>query len=454
MSLVTLLRILAARWWLIFGILVVTVLATGAITMQLPRQYTATTELILNGNVQDRMTGQFVPARSGYLSTQVEVIRSRNVAQRVYGRLDPQARAHAAEEAARTLGPEGEASRWVVRTLRQNLTVVSGRDSNVLAVSLRGENPELIAALVNALAGAYIDTNLELRTDPARRFSVWYDEQLEVLRQNLRNARRALSSYQQEHGIVALDERVDVETARLRELSSMLVDAQGQQLQDQIRDSQTQRAATYVPDNTVIQNLRAQLATAETRLEDMSTRYGFNHPQYRTAVAEVNALRQSLQREVAIVARSLRNTAEFSESRTTELEAQLAEQRARVLALNAQRDELELLRQEVDMAQDAYNAAASRASANQLESRLAETDVTVLNPAVVPFMPSSPNLSLNLIIATALGLLLGSGLALLLEMTRRKVRSRTDIEDTLGLPVIGYLPLGPARHDYPGVSPS
>lgn len=451
MSLLSLTRILLARGWLILAILVACVAVAALVTWQLPRQYTATTELIMNGNVQDRMTGQPVPARSGYLATQMEIIRSRNVAVRVHEYLTPETRAMAAEEAVRAQGDEAVTSRWVTRTLTRNLTVTSGRDSNVMTVSLKGENPELTAALVNTLAAAYIDTNLELRTDPARRFSVWYEEQLGMLRQALRDARRALSRYQQEHGIVALDEQVDVETSRLRELASMLVAAQGEQLQDRIRDSQTRQAATYVPDNTAIQNLRSQLATAEAHLEDVSTRYGLNHPDYRKAVVEVNALRQSLQREMNIVARGLRTTAEFSESRTAELEAQVAEQRARVLTLNAQRDELELLRHEVDMAREAYNVAAGRASATRLESRLAETDVTVLNPAVVPVSPSSPNMRLNLVMAAALGLLLGGGLALLLEMAGRKVRSRSDIEDTLGLPVIGYLPLRPARSERPGV---
>lgn len=452
MSLLSLLRILLARWWLILLVLVSCVLLTLAVSLNLPKQYTATTELILNGNVQDRMTGQFAPARSGYMATQVEVIRSRNVAGRVYAGLPEEAVELARQEALRDMGEEADPQRWVTSTLARNLVVTpGGRDSNVLSISVQGGNPELAAAMANTLAAAYMDTNLELRTDPARRFSDWYDQQMAVLRQKLRDAHRELSSYQQEHGIVALDERLDVETSRLQELSSMLVVAQGEHLQDQIRDNQSQRpAAAYVPDNVVIQNLRSQLTTAETRLEDLATRYGLNHPEYRKAVAEVNALRQSLQREMAIVTRSLRSTAEFSESQTGELEAQLEQQRARVLQLNAQRDELELLRQEVDMAQQAYNSAAGRASANQLESRLAETDVTVLNPAVVPVRPSAPDLRLNLVVSVALGLLLGVGLALLLEMTNRRVRSRADVEEILGLPVLGYLPFPQTEARYPG----
>ena len=92
------------------------------------------------------------------------------------------------------------------------------------------------------------------------------------------------------------------------------------------------------------------------------------------------------------------------------------------------------------MAQEAYNAASGRAQANTLESRLAETNVTVLNEAIPPSLPTSPNIKLNLVIATVLGFLLGVALSLLLELANRRVRSRSDIEETLGIPVLAYLP--------------
>ena len=172
----------------------------------------------------------------------------------------------------------------------------------------------------------------------------------------------------------------------------------------------------------------------------MSNRYGERHPEYRRQAARVQSLRASLARERSIAANSLESTANVSQSRLEELQQAFDDQKQRVLALKEQRDELDLLQQEVQMAQEAYNAASGRAQANTLESRLAETNVTVLNEAVPPSMPTSPNVKLNLVIATALGLLLGVALSLILELTNRRVRSRSDIEETLGLPVLAYLP--------------
>ncbi len=439
MSLYTFFRVLLARWMLTVSTLVLSVGAALAVTLYLPNTYTATTELVLEDS-QDMLSGQAMPAntRSGYIATQVDVAGSRNVANKVYGLLSPEERALAEEHAAAATHGRLDAERWIPQMLDRNLIVSPGRNSSVLRISVSSQNADLAAALANAHAEAFIQTTLDLRTEPAQRFSDWYDEELDVLRSNLREARRSLSEYRQEHRIAAADERLDVENERLRELSSLLVAAQGERLQDDLR--QSRENSPDVLNNPVVQELRSELARAEARMDDVSTRYGFNHPTYQRAEAEVESLRRQLDNERATVERSVRSTAGMSAQRVEELEAAVERQRERVLELNAQRDELELLRQEVDNAQEAYNTASARASASRLESRLGETDIAVLNPAVAPMLPSAPDLRLNLVVAAALGLLLGVGLSLLLELGNRRVRSRADIEEYLGLPVLAHLP--------------
>lgn len=440
MSLSSLLRILLARWWITAVLVVACIAAMAVVTMFMPRTYTASTEMIMEGNVQDRVTGESVSARSGYMATQSEIIRSRRVADRVYQYLPDDIRVLVDERVA-DIQPEGKVdpAGWLSGYVRRNVTVEPGKTSSVMAVSLTAEDPDVAAGVLNSLAAAYIDTSIELRTDPARRFSVWYRNQMELLRNNLREARSKLSGFQQEHGIVGLNEQLDLETSRLADLSSRLVEAQDQSTQDQLRQGKGGEASA-IPNNAAIQNLRSELAKAEAELEDMSTRYGERHPEYRRQRSEVQALRGSLARERSIAAESLESTADVSQSRLQELRQSFDEQKERVLALKAKRDELELLQQEVQMAQDAYNSASGRAQANTLESRLAETSVTVLNEAIPPSLPTSPNLKLNLVIATALGFMLGVALSLLLELGNRRVRSRSDIEETLGIPVLAYIP--------------
>lgn len=445
MSFYSLLRILQARWLLTFATLAFCIGMTLAISLLLPKTYTAVTELIVDDKPQDLISGQLLPGREGYSATQVDVVTSRNVASRVYELLSPAQQALVQQQIPADTVDVIDPELWLTGFLLENLEATAGGKSSVLKISVSNEDPELAAALANMAAEAYIRASLELRTDPARRFSEWYEQQLDVLRENLRNARSGLSKYQREHGIVAVDERLDVENSRLRELSSLLVAAQGQRLSDESRqfksrDEAWRRSSTDVVDNPVVQQLRAELAKAEAKRSELATRLGSNHPEFVQANAEVLMLRSRIAQQTAVVGESIRSAAELSLSREEDLAQALAVQKNRVLELISQRDELEFLQQEVRMAQETYNTAASRTSASRLESRLAETDIAVLNPAVTPSQPSAPDIRLNLVLASMLGLFLGIGLSLLMELARRRVRSRADLEDSLGLPVLAYIP--------------
>ncbi|NMV20996.1 chain length determinant protein EpsF, partial [Vibrio parahaemolyticus] len=77
--------------------------------------------------------------------------------------------------------------------------------------------------MANAFVQAYIETHLDLRADPAKRFSTFFDQRAKQLREQLEAAQNRLSEYQKQHGLIATDERLDIENARLNELSSQLV---------------------------------------------------------------------------------------------------------------------------------------------------------------------------------------------------------------------------------------
>ena len=117
----------------------------------------------------------------------------------------------------------------------------------------------------------------------------------------------------------------------------------------------------------------------------------------------------------------------------------MAAQKARVMALNKQRDELNVYRRDVESAQRAYEEVSKNASQTRLQSLTNQTNVVRLNSAIAPLEPSSPRLRLNLLIAAFGGTLLGIGCALLLEMANRRVRSADDLVHGLDLPVLARL---------------
>jgi uncharacterized protein involved in exopolysaccharide biosynthesis len=191
--------------------------------------------------------------------------------------------------------------------------------------------------------------------------------------------------------------------------------------------------------NSVVQDLKAKLALAETRLAEIGEKYDINHPIHQQAVAEAGSLKRKLAAETKTILHSLDTAVDIARMRENELRTALGAQKARVLELNKQRDELAVLTHEVEHARQSYTAALQRFNQTRLESEANQTNVAILNPAKPPLRPSRPKVLLNVAVAAFLGVVLAVSLALLLELLDRRVRSPEDLSITLGLPVLGVL---------------
>lgn len=442
------LLILKARWLIAALALAVTVATTVAVSLILPKSYTASVALVVDSKSKDPITGVMLPSQllPGYLATQVDIINSRNVALRVVEALKLSEIPNVREDFQQATGGQGDIRYWMADLLLKKLEVKPSRESSVIEISFSGADPRFAAIIANAFAQSYVQTNLDLRVEPARQTNAWYEDQVKQLRGNLEKAQAALTEYQRSKGLVVGDERsIDVETARLAELSSQLVAAQSQTFDSASRQSQSGNALAEVEQNPLVQGLKRDLALGEAKLTELAEKVGVNHPQYQRAKAEVESLRAKLEAEMKVATRSVGTTAKVARGREADIRAALAAQKAKVMALKNQRDEAAVLIRDVDNAQRLYDAALQRAGQSRLESLTTQTDIAVLNPAVPPIEASSPKILLNTLLSIFLGTLLGIGLAFLMEMIDRRVRSAEDLAGGLDIPVLGELSWRKAR---------
>src|SRR5262249_56564510 len=92
--------------------------------------------------------------------------------------------------------------------------------SSVIGITYSAGSSKFAADVANAFANAYVNTTLNLRVEPAKQASAWFDDALKGMRADLEQAQAKLAAFQREKGILIADERMDVETGRLAELSS------------------------------------------------------------------------------------------------------------------------------------------------------------------------------------------------------------------------------------------
>ncbi|HEY6642237.1 hypothetical protein [Povalibacter sp.] len=446
MSFTQLLTILwARRQFLIFTVIGVVLIAWLA-WLVMPKLYVATTSVVINARAADPLTGAApnMPSTSAVLATQMDVIASRAVALQVTDMLKlptDEAAAEAADLPMRTR--EG----WANELLRK-LTAKPVAESSVVRIRVEDEDPKLAADVANAFAEAYMQMSLNLRLDPAKRQSVWFDEQLTRLRGVVEDRRQKLSEYQREHGIVATSERMDVENGRLEDLSRQLLDAQRKSQETGARVRQAVQAMSAdrlseVPEvmgNGLLQALKGDQIRAETRLAELSERYGRNHPQYIATSAEIEAIRQKIGAEVSRVRGAIEQTAQISQRELSDLQRAYDQQKQHILELSRQRDELSVQDREVQTAQAAYDAALQRSSQLRLESQLNETSVAVLDTALPPSSPAGMAFVTTTALSLIFGGLLGAALALMLEMIDRRVRDGDELVRVAGIEVLGEVP--------------
>lgn len=444
------LGILRARWWIALGTLLLTVGTTVAVSLVLPKQYTATTTMVVDFKGVDPVLGIMLPAQlmPGYMATQVDIIQSKKVATDVVKALgfaqSPVVRQQWLED---TEG-KGSIEDYFASILLKKLDVKPSRESSLIEVNFTGADPRFAAAVANAFSEQYQKTNLELRVEPARQSAIWFDERLQQLRKGLEEAQTRLADYQREKGFTAADERLDLESARLQELSGQYAAAQGQaadaqsrmrQLNDFITRGASPETLPDVLANPLIQNLKSLLNQTEGRLEQISSQLGANHPEVKRLQADIEGQRTKLKTEINAAASSIRNSANIALRREADLRDQLAGQKAKLLRSNQGRDQFMVLLKEVDNAQKAFDIASQRFQTTSLESQASQTNISLLSPALPPTEPSSPKLVLNTLLAVFLGTMLGIGLALLVELLNRRVRLARELAEAVGAPVLGVM---------------
>lgn len=429
---------LSARKKLFTFILLATVLLAGVVSFLLPRTYVAKSSVLVDKR-QEAL---------GFVETQVDIIKSSKVAHKVVNELKLAQDPAVQEAFQRDTGGAGSIEDWLVDQMLLKLKVDSSQ-SSVIDIKYSSPSPKRAAAVSNSFAKAYVTTMQELAVEPARESLAWFDDQLKQLRNNLAEAQVKLTAYQKEKGITtATDDRYDVETSRLAELSTQLLTAQNQVQDATVRQQQARAfvasgtSADNMPEiaaNTFIQSLKTQILTGEAKLQQMRSELGPNHPQLKAQISELQSLHERLNSETTKVVSGMGTTARQAREREAELRNALAAQRARVLQIKHSRTELEVLQREAETARHAYSSAYERAMVTRVEERARQPQVAVLNVAAAPLLPSSPKIALNLGLAFAVGLMLAVALIYLLEVTDRRVRSRLEFEAYVPIPLLGEL---------------
>lgn len=440
MAIARILRVLLARWVVILVSFVIAAVVGCIVAYYVPVGYTATAVVMVESRT-DPVAGGMQIMTPNFLATQVDVIKSSRVSEKVIKGLRLNENASLREQ-FKDSQAQGTYAEWLGRLLQRNLLAEPGRGTNVIRVSYSSSEAAFSALMANAFVTGYLDSVLEMRLEPAKRYSNFFDDRAKDLRENVEKSQAKLSRFLKEKGVVASDERQDTEIAKLGDLQSQVLQVQAQLIDAYSREAQgkgTPDITQEVLGNGLVGSIKSDIIRQESKLVEISSRLGERHPQVIDVRNGLEELRSKLSVEIKRVTGAVGISSKIVKQREAELRNALDNQRSKVLRLKQTRDEIAVMQRDVEVAQRAYEAVQVRLNQSTLESQNQQSNISILNLAEIPNETKTQILIKNIIKA----LLVAAGIAVLAAFVReffdKRLRTLDDIVSSSELPILGVL---------------
>lgn len=460
---------IALRWkWLILGAVAIALVAGILVTLLATPLYTATTRLEIS-----RESARIVNVRgvepetsaidNEFYQTQYALLQSKSLAERVARELrladNPDffamfGHADMVQEGPRGLAPAGDRDarmRLASEILLDNLTVSPIRMSRLADVSWTGPDAALSARVANAWAAAFIQANLERRFEATSYARNFLEERLNQVRRRLEESERQLVGYASNQEIINIPVEIGGEAGSTRErsltadslsaLNSALAEATADRIRAESRlGSGAQGATTEALSNMTLADIRRRRSEAAAEYSRLMTQFEPGYPAAAALRAQIEQLDQNIAREEARVQAALSNAYRDSvqrerllAQRVTGLKQDFLDQRRRAIQYN-------ILQRDLDTNRELYDGLLQRYKEIGVAGGVGNNNVAVVDQAKVPEVPAYPQPILNLLIALAVGLIAGVGLALIREQMDETVSDPAEVEKQVGLPLLGAIP--------------
>ncbi len=451
-SLAGFLQILRLRQWLIALIVALVVITTLAVTAFLPKWYRATTKVRV-----EKPEGQVklfqAPSSSGYdpyfLQDQFKIMQSEKILYPVIERLDLNHKI-AAQQGVPGAFPSGDTFQYMINKM---LRIESQRASSVIEIHVDAQDPQLAADIANEIARTYSIDRISLATSDQSEGLAKLQQELTKQEQTVSRERDAVEKLRKELNISGVDLNArysDMEIERLRQMQNTLialsVDAIGRKTRwERFKSIPPEERMNLVnseliPDQN-IQNLLQAYLVADQKVTQLKSRLGEAHPDLVSAVENRAKIKEQLEAQLRGYESSLEIAYKEADARVAELKSQLAQ--ARVEQILSARERMRPFEEAAQKLEDDTRLLTTlklTLRQREIDFQVPKKTIEILNTAEPPRVAFRPSWTLNITFSVLFGLVLGIGVAVVLEYFDTSFRTVADVEARLGLPVLGVIP--------------
>ncbi len=466
-------RAISRSKWMIAGLAVAVGVLATMVANSLRPTYRATATILIESNKPklvsiEEVYSQISNSSIAFYQTQAEILKSRELATRLvrhlklaeHPALDPRKRPppfwsewlpEGWFERANRAQPSAEGvEKTVVGSVMGGLSVVPVRNSQLIRISFESYDSDLSAMVPNALAELYIEADLEARLSMTRKATSWLTGQSADLRKKLTEAEQSLQQFRERERIIdAKGLAQSGATKQLEDLQKSLNDARTRRAEAEVLYNQVSavtqgksqdslESLPAIQRNPLVVQSKGQEVEAEKRQNEASRRYGAEHPRLIAAEADLKTARENLRKQIASVAQSVTRDFEVAKANEAVTERNFNAARGDIQNLNRKEFQLASLEREVATSRQFYDMFVQRFKETNLSGEMQSAIARIIDPAT-PGGQAGPNRQRIVVIAVVLALILGAGLALLIERLNNTLKTSHDVETKLGVPVLGVL---------------
>jgi len=481
-------QIIRKRKWLIFWVFISAILIVTLGNYIMSPVYKASTTVLLSEssskpNIFDNSEMELLFGSSDNIETQVEIIKSRSIAEETIKTLPENIFEKAREEefqkrkdelrwlinildflrikvfVADLLGIESSSNpepeeqlteQEKIKKVMNTISVSLVKNTRIIEINSENIHPELAADIANKTAEVYVEQSKSINRTQSTEAKNFIEEQLlaqekDYLDEETKLNIEQLANFQAQK--LELDTQIVGSNARLEQIKN--------QLEEQ---SETVISSQTITANPVVQQLQNKLTDLQIELPSVKERYSANSPQVTEIEIQIKQIESEISQKVSEIISSKVSTMNpiyqdllservsletniiSSEAKLSSTNEVIKQYEERLDKLPEKEIQLARLERAVRVAENIYLILLESYQEARISEAMELGDIRIVDAALIPSNPIKPRKRLNLAIAGVLGLMLGIMLVFFMEFLDHSFKSREDVEQYLDLPVLGTIP--------------
>lgn len=451
------------HWRLVAVAVLIGLVAAGIHYAMTPKQYMASSTLQIERRNLSPVGSSSSPWFENFWNlefypTQYELLQSRGLAERVVKSLDlmsdpafnPTAGARTEATGARTAEEDEATLGRLALQVKGGLTVEPVRGTQLVRLSYSSSSPAFAAKAANAFAESFIDMGVEDRFASAGKASTFLGTQIETLKGEISEKEAQLQAFSRRTDIMTIDPGTDVTLQRMQSLNSALMEAKKARIE---REAKYHEVMASPPEAVadalapgVVGGIRTQQLQMEREYEGKLKTFKPEWPEMIALKADIEKGRQHVDTVVREMVQKAHSSsyAEYQAAHRQEQALAAELEGAKRLAIDQSSAAVQYtnLKVEIQTRRELLDQLLRQQSETEVAVRLQDTresNVRIIDQALVPSGPFRPSLRKDVTYGLLLGLLFGIGIALLLEFLDRTIKTPEEIERRFGVPTLAAI---------------